>query len=367
MTLKTQPVTVSVGPQHPSTHGVFRMIMTLDGETVVGLEPVFGYLHRSIEKLAEGRSYTQCIPLTDRLDYFSSMSNNLAYVMAVEKLAGVAVPERAQYLRVIMAELTRLASHLGAVGFFLNDCGAFFTPLLYMFREREKILDIFEMTCGARMTCNYMRVGGVSQDVPEELMPSLNRFVEEMPHYIDEYEQLLTENEILLERAKGVGILPSALAINASASGPLLRGSGIRWDLRKADPYCVYDRLDFDVPTGTVGDCYDRYKVRIEEMRQSVRILRQAVEQLPAGEVRTKTALFIRPPVGEAYAHVEAPKGELGFYLVSDGSISPYRFKIRSPSFINLTALRDMVIGGKIADAIITLGSIDIVLGEVDR
>jgi NADH-quinone oxidoreductase subunit D len=343
------------------------MVLTLDGETVVDLVPHFGYLHRGTEKLAEGRTYLQCTPLTDRLDYFAAMSNNLAYVLAVEKLAGIPVPERAEYIRVIMAELSRLASHLGAVGFFLNELGAFFTPLLYTFRERERILDLFEMACGARMTLNYMRPGGVAKDVPEEFVPALAHFVEIMPRYIDEYEQLLTGNEILLARTKGVGILPPELAINSSASGPVLRGSGIQWDLRRADPYSIYDRFQFEIPTGAQGDAFDRFIVRINEMRQSVRILKQALEQLPKGEVRTPTPTFLRPPAGEAYAHVEAPKGELGFYLVSDGSISPYRFKIRSPSFINLTALKEMVVGWKVADCIIIFGSIDIVMGEVDR
>ncbi len=367
MALRTEPLVINMGPQHPSTHGVFRMRVTFDGEVIVDMEPVFGYLHRGIEKLAEGRTYTQNIPFTDRLDYLASMTGNQAYVLAVEKLAGIPVPERAEYLRVIMAELMRISSHLMAVGFFLNDLGAFFTPLLYMFREREKILDLFEMVCGQRLTYNYMRIGGVSQDVPEEFLSPLKKFVFEMPHFIDEYDQLLKENEIVLARAKGVGVLPRELAINASASGPVLRGSGVKWDIRKADPYSIYDRFDFDIPTGEVGDCYDRYRVRIEEMRQSVRILKQAIEQLPEGEVRTEVPYLLRPPVGEAYGHIETPRGELGFYLVSDNSIAPYRFKVRSPTLINMTTLREMIIGWKLADAIITFGSIDICLGEVDR
>jgi NADH-quinone oxidoreductase subunit D len=343
------------------------MRATLDGEVIVDLEPVFGYLHRGIEKLAEERTYTGVIPLTDRLDYLASMSNNLAYCLAVEKLAQIPVPERAQYLRVIMAELQRIASHLIAVGSFLNDCGAFMTPILYMIREREKILDLFEMVSGQRLTYNYMRVGGVSQDIPDEFLPALKKFIKVMPTFIDEYDQLLSENEILLARTKGVGILPEELAINVSAAGPVLRGSGVRWDIRKADPYSLYDRFRFDIPIGSIGDCYDRYRVRIQEMRQSVRILRQALEQLPTGEVRGEVPHLLHPPVGEAYAHIEAPKGELGFYLVSDNSIAPYRCHIRAPSLINLTALRDMIIGWKVADAIIIFGSIDICMGEVDR
>ena len=367
MAIKTEPFVVNFGPQHPSTHGVFRMRMTLDGEVVVDVEPVFGYLHRGIEKLAEGRTYTQDIPFTDRMDYLASMTNNFAYVLAAEKLAGVTVPERAEYLRVIMAELQRIASHIIAVGTFLNDCGAFVTPFMYMMREREKILDLFDMVCGQRLTYNYMRIGGVSHDIPEEFMPALDKFIREMPGFIDEYDQLLAENEILLARAKGVGILPKELAINISASGPVLRASGVNWDIRKVDPYSVYDRFEFDIPLGSAGDSYDRYRVRVQEMRQSVRIIRQAMEQLPEGEVWNRMPLRLRPPAGEAYAHIEGPRGELGFYLVSDHSATPYRFHVRAPTLINLTALRDMIIGWKVADAIIIFGSIDICMGEVDR
>ncbi len=367
MALRTEPVAINMGPQHPSTHGVFRMRVTFDGEVVVDLEPVLGYLHRGVEKLAEGRTYTQNIPFTDRMDYQTALTNNLAYVLAVEKLAGIEIPERAEYLRVITAEMMRISSHLVGVGAFLNDLGAFFTPFMYMFREREKLNDLFEMLCGQRLTYNYMRIGGVSHDIPEEFLPALKKFVADMPHFIDEYERLLKENEIVLVRSKGVGILPKDKAINASASGPVLRGSGVKWDVRKADPYGIYDRFDFDIPVGEVGDNYDRYRVRIGEMNQSVRILEQAIKQLPEGPVRARVPQLIRPPKGEAYGHIEGPKGELGFYLVSDGSIAPYRFHVRPPTLINLTALRDMVIGWKLADAIITFGSIDICMGEVDR
>jgi NADH-quinone oxidoreductase subunit D len=367
ITLPTEPFAVNIGPAHPSTHGVFRMLTTLDGEVILNMEPIFGYLHRGIEKLAEERTYGGCVPLTDRLDYLASMSNNLAYVLAVEKLAGIAVPERAEYIRVIMAELQRIASHLIAVGAFLNDCGAFMTPILYMLREREKILDLFDMVCGQRLTYNYMRVGGVSQDIPEEFAPALKKFLKEMPGLINEYEWLLKENEILLARAKGVGILTREMAINISASGPVLRASGVKWDIRKADPYSIYDRFQFDIPTGKAGDCYDRYRVRVEEMRQSLRILEQALKDLPGGEVRSEVPHLIRPPAGEAYSHIEAPRGELGFYLVSDGSIAPYRFHVRAPTLINLTALNDMMRGWKVADLILIFGSIDICLAEVDR
>jgi NADH-quinone oxidoreductase subunit D len=253
------------------------------------------------------------------------------------------------------------------VGFFLNDLGAMMTPVLYMWREREKIMDLFDMLCGQRLTYNYMRIGGVSQDLPEEFLPALNRFIAEMPAFIDEYEQLLTQNEILLARTKGVGVLPRDLAINIGASGPVLRASGVQWDIRRADPYSIYDRFDFDIPTYNDGDCYDRYMIKIQEMRQSVRILEQAVAQLPEGEICADVPKLVRPPVGEAYGHIEAPKGELGFYIVSDNSIAPYRVHIRPTELINLTALRDMCIGWKVADLIITFGSIDVCLGEIDR
>jgi NADH-quinone oxidoreductase subunit D len=367
MTIKTEPFVLNMGPVHPSTHGVFRMRATLDGEVIVDIEPVFGYLHRGIEKLAEERTYTGIIPLTDRLDYLASMSNNLAYCLAVEKLAGIEVPERAEYLRVILAELQRVAAYLVAVGVFLNECGAFFTPFLYMFREREKVVDLFEMVSGQRLLYNYMRVGGFNQDVPDEFLPALDKFLDQIPRFIDEYERLLKENEILLARSKGVGILSKELAVNAGISGPVLRASGVKWDIRKADPYSVYDRFDFEIPTGEVGDCYDRYRVRVEEMQQSLRIIKQARDQIPSGPVKSSVPRLIHPPAGEAYASIDTPKGELGFYLVSDNSIAPYRCHIRPTSLMNLTALREMTIGWKIQDLVIIFGSIDICLGEVDR
>lgn len=367
MTFKTEPFVINAGPQHPSTHGVFRMRFTLDGEVIQDVEPVFGYLHRGIEKLAEGLNYSQDIVFTDRMDYLTAMSNNQAYVMAVEKLAGIQVPERAEYLRVIMTELMRIASHLMTVGFILNEMGAFMTPLLYMFREREKILDLFEMVCGQRLTYSYMRIGGLSQDVPAEFFVALKTLIDSMPGFIDEYDQLLAENEILLARTKNIGTLTREAAINYSISGPVLRASGVKWDIRKADPYSIYDRFTFDVPVGTAGDVFDRYRMRIEEMRQSVKIVKQAMENIPQGEIQTKLPRVLRPPKGEAYGHIEAPKGELGFYLVSDGSTNPYRFHVRPPSLINLTALRSLLIGVKIADAMVTLGSIDICMGEIDR
>ena len=367
MTIKTEPVTINLGPQHPSTHGVFRLRVTFDGEVVLDVEPVFGYLHRGSEKLAESRTYVQIVTLTDRMDYVASMSNNLAYVRAVEKLADIEVPERAQYIRVISAELQRIASHMMATGFLLNDLGAFATPLMYCFRERERILDLFEMLCGARITLSYMRPGGILQDAPEDFWPALDRIVEDLPKSIDELEDLITNNEIVLTRTRGVGTLTAEQAIDYSVSGPILRAAGVEWDLRKADPYEIYDRVEFDVPIGVDGDNFDRYTVRVQEMRESVRIIKQCIEQIPDGPVRAYAPFFIRAPDGDAYASVEGPKGELGFYLVSDGGISPYRCKVRAPSFINLTPLREMLVGGKMGDLITTFGSIDIVLGEVDR
>jgi NADH-quinone oxidoreductase subunit D len=365
--LRTPPYVVNIGPQHPSTHGVFRIRATMDGEYIVDAEMVLGYLHRSIEKLAEERTFTQNIPFTDRMDYLAAMTSNLAYCLAAEKLAGIEVPERASYLRVIFAELQRIASHSMANGTFVNDCGAWQTPLMYMFRERERILDMFEMTCGARLTTNYMRIGGVSFDVPDEWYPAMRSFLKDMPQRIADYEELLLENEILLARSRDVGVLKADVAINASTSGPMLRGCGIAWDVRKADPYCLYERFDFDIPVGHNGDCYDRFIVRLEEIRQSIRIIEQAFEALPGGPVNIPLPVALRPEPGEAYARIESPKGELGFYLVSDGGPAPYRYHVRSPSYINLTVLRDMVVGHPISDAIVTLGSIDINVGEIDR
>ena len=365
--IKTEPLIVNIGPQHPSTHGVFRMRVHLDGEVITDAEMVVGYLHRSMEKLAEERTWTQNIPFTDRMDYLAAMTGNLSYCIAVEKLAGIEVPERAQYLRVIFAELQRIASHAMANGTFVNDCGAWQTPLFYMFREREKILDLFEMACGARLTLNYMRIGGVAFEPPDEFWPQLQTLVDELPDRIEEYERLLLDNEILLMRSRNVGVLSPELAINASVSGPMLRGSGIAWDIRKANPYCVYDRVDFDIPVGNVGDCYDRFVVRMEEVRQSLRIIKQAIAQLPAGSYGATVPLSLRPPVGELYSAIESPKGELGFYLVSDGGPTPFRWHVRAPSLINLSPLKEMVTGQSVADAIVTLGSIDINVGEIDR
>ena len=360
---------VSMGPHHPSTHGVFRMNVVLDGETVVKLTPVFGYLHRNHEKIAEKNSYLASIPYTDRLDYICSMTNNWAYVLSVEKLAGLLVPERAEYIRVLVAELTRLFNHACLAGFLLQDMGALGTPLMYAFREREKILDLFEALTGSRMMCNYLRFGGCRCDLPPGWLEQAAAVTAAFDSFLDQFEALLNENEILRARSEGVGVLPRALAINAGVTGPGLRASGVNYDLRKVDHYGIYSRFHFRVPLGQRGDVFDRYMVRILEMRESLSILQQALRDIPAGVIMDpKTKLRnLRPKPGEAYGRIESPKGELGFYLISDGGPTPYRFRIRPPSLINLTVLEDMCLGHAIADVVIILGSIDIVLGEVDR
>jgi NADH-quinone oxidoreductase subunit D len=365
----TQLLEVSMGPQHPSTHGVFRMDVVLDGEQVVKLKPIFGYLHRNHEKIAENETYLGSMPYTDRLDYFCSITNNWAYALAVEKLAGIQVPERAEYLRVITGELTRLQNHASLVGFLMQDMGASGTPLMYAFREREKILDLFEALTGARMMCNYMRFGGCRVDLPAGWLAQARQVVEAFPRFLDELESLLTSNEILMARTQGVGLLSKELAINAGITGPMLRACGVDYDLRKVDKYGIYDRFSFRIPLGDHGDVYDRYMIRLLEMRESVKILQQAMRDLPEGpftDPKTKVRNF-RPKPGEVYGRIEAPKGELGFYLISDGSPNPYRYRVRPPSLINLTVLEDMCLGQNVADVVIILGSVDIVMGEVDR
>jgi NADH-quinone oxidoreductase subunit D len=360
---------ISMGPHHPSTHGVFRMDVRLEGEKVVRLKPVFGYLHRNHEKIAEHGAYLSAIPYTDRLDYLCSMTNNWGYVLAVEKLAGLAVPERAEYIRVIVAELTRFQNHAGLVGFLLQDMGASGTPLMYAFREREKVLDLFESLSGARMMCNYMRFGGVRVDCTPAWLDEVRHLLPALPRFVDEFENLLRANEILMARTQGTGVLPRELAINAGVTGPMLRASGVNYDIRKVDKYGVYDRFDFRIPLGDHGDVYDRYMMRILEMRESVRILEQALRGIPDGPIMDpKTRLRgLRPKAGEAYGRIESPKGELGFFLISDSTTNPYRYRVRPPSMINLTILEDMCLGQNIADVVVTLGSVDIVLGEVDR
>jgi NADH-quinone oxidoreductase subunit D len=360
---------VSMGPHHPSTHGVFRMDVVLDGETVVKLKPVFGYLHRNHEQIAEGTTYLSSIPYTDRLDYICSMTNNWAYVLSVEKLAGLQVPERAEYIRVIVGELTRLINHSALVGFLLQDMGALGTPLMYAFREREKILDLFESLTGARMMFNYMRFGGLRCELPPGWLDGVKKVVAGFPRFLDEFEALIGGNEIMVARSQGVGVLSRELAINASITGPMLRASGVGYDIRKVDKYGIYDRFNFRVPVGDHGDVYDRYMIRILEMRESVGILEQALAQIPEGPIMDPKAKLrgFRPKAGEAYGRIECPKGELGFYLISDGSPNPYRYRVRPPSLINLTILEDLCLGHNVADVVIILGSVDIVLGEVDR
>ena len=360
---------ISMGPQHPSTHGVFRMDVVLDGEKVVKLKPVFGYLHRNHEKIGEGTSYLGSMPYTDRLDYFCSMTNNWAYALTVEKLAGLQVPERAEYLRVILAELTRLQNHASLCGFLTQDMGASGTPLMYAFREREKILDLFEAISGARMMCNFMRFGGLRCDAPVGWLDQVKQVVDAFPGFLDEFEALLTGNEILMSRTQHVGVLSRELAISAGITGPMLRASGVNYDLRKVDKYGIYDRFEFKVPLGDHGDVYDRYMMRVLEMRESVKILQQALPQIPEGSIVDPKAKLrgFRPKAGEAYGRIEGPKGELGFYLISDGSPNPYRYRVRPPSFVNLTILEDLCLGHTVGDIIIILGSVDIVLGEVDR
>ncbi len=369
--IHTERIVVNMGPQHPSTHGVFRMIVALDGETIVGLEPEVGYLHRNHEKLGERNTWLGNIPFTDRLDYLSSMSNNFGYVLAVEKLLGDKgkPPERAEYLRVIMAEFTRIVNHMWAIGFLLNDLGAFFTPALYAIEERELILDLFEAAAGSRMMCNYMRFGGVVRDVDEDWLRKARDIVfNRLDRKVDEFDEYLTGNEILMARCVGVGLLSAEDAIALSACGPMLRASGVPYDLRRARPYSIYDRFEFDVVTDDGCDVYARYKVRLGEIRQSIRILKQALDQIPEGPIMNgKPAYVTRVQKGEAYGAVEGPKGELGFYVVSDGSDNPWRYHVRAPSYINLNTLEHMTIGYKVADSVVILGAIDIVLGETDR
>ena len=360
---------VAMGPHHPSTHGVFRMDVALDGERVVKLKPVFGYLHRNHEKIGEGSSYLASMPFTDRLDYMCPMTNNWAYALAVETLTGQEVPERAQYLRVIVGELTRVVNHASAIGFLIQEMGASGTPLMYAFKEREKILDLFEALTGARMMVNYMRFGGCRVDATPAWLAAVRKVLDGLPQFADEFENLLCGNEILMARCQGVGILRPELAVNAGITGPMLRASGVNYDIRKVDKYGIYDRFKFRVPLGDHGDVYDRFMIRLLEMRESFSIIDQALKDIPTGPVMDPKAKIrgFRPKPGEAYGRIEAPKGELGFYLISDGSPNPYRYRIRPPSLINLTVLEDMCLGSNVADVVLIFGSVDIVLGEVDR
>ncbi|MBC7875554.1 MAG: NADH-quinone oxidoreductase subunit D [Anaerolineales bacterium] len=367
--LKTDHIVVNMGPHHPSTHGVLRVALTLDGETIVGLKPVMGYLHRNHDKIGERNTYLQIIPYTDRLDYFNSMSNNFGYAITVEKLMKIAVAERAEYIRVIMAELTRIQNHLVFAGTLLNDLGAMYTPSIYAFEERELILDIFEEVSGARMMCNYFRFGGVVRDIPDHVMQKIKDLVfERLPAKTDEMERFLNENEILVARLKGVHVLSAEDAVRYSVTGPVLRAAGVPYDIRRADPYSVYDRFDFDVAVRYNCDMLDNYLIRFDEIRQSIRILEQAIKQIPQGPINSqKPAYQVRVPAGEAYGRVESPKGELGFYIISNGKPNPWRYHVRPASFVNMTALEKMCLGTKIADFIALLGMLDIVMGELDR
>jgi NADH-quinone oxidoreductase subunit D len=360
-----------MGPQHPSTHGVLRLELELEGELIINVKPHIGYLHRCFEKHAEAMTYPQVIPYTDRMDYLASMYNEFGYAVAVEKLLGIKVPDRVEYIRVIMGELQRIASHLVALGTYGADIGAV-TPFLFCFRDREKILSLFEMTCGARLLYNYIWVGGLSHDLHHDFLRLTKDFVDYFKPKIKELNDLLSFNKIFIERTANVGILPLDTAINYGITGPMLRASGLKWDLRKDDPYSIYDRFDFDIPVGdgrmgTVGDSWDRYYVRILEMEQSLRIIDQAVAQIPEGDVTSAIPKRIKPVVGQVYSRVENPRGELGYFIISNGSVNPFRVKVRGPSFVNLAVINELCKGHLVADVITILGSIDIVLGEVDR
>jgi NADH-quinone oxidoreductase subunit D len=390
---KSETMVLSMGPQHPSTHGVLRVVLELDGETVVRARPDIGYLHTGMEKLAESKTYAQVLPITDRMDYLAPMSNNLGYILAVEKLCGIQdeIPPRAQFIRVIIVELNRIASHLVWLGTHAMDIGAM-TVFLYCFREREQILNFFEAVCGGRLTTSYFRVGGLPSELPRDLIPRIRKFIKEFPDRVDEYEGLLTKNPIWLRRTRGVAPISREDAIALGLTGPLLRACGVEYDIRKKEPYCGYEKFDFKVPTRTEGDIYARYLCRVEELRQSREIVAQAIEGLPGGPIRANCPKYvlpdrnkmktemealihhykiitegIKPPVGEVYQAIEAPKGELGYYLVSDGGPKPFRWHVRGPSFVNLQSLAKMCEGRLIADVVATIGSLDIVLGEIDR
>ncbi|RJP30427.1 MAG: NADH dehydrogenase (quinone) subunit D [Candidatus Omnitrophota bacterium] len=389
--LNNDHMVLNMGPQHPSTHGVLRLVIELDGEEIVDVIPDIGYLHRGMEKLAEAKGYHRFIPFTDRLDYLAPMSNNTGLVLTVEKLIGIEAPPRAQYLRVILCELARISSHLLWLGTSALDIGAM-SVFLYTFRERETIYDIFEEVCGARFTVSYMRVGGVSVDVPPHFVKMVQTFIDDFGAKIEEYATLLTDNKIWRLRTEGIGVISGERAVEYGMTGPCLRGSGVDVDLRRDNPYLVYDELDFNVPLGENGDTFDRYLVRMEEMRQSRRIIRQALKKLPGGLIKVEDnkvsfpkrstiensmeALIhhfllssdgVKAPAGEVYMSIEAPKGELGFYAVGDGSPYPKRMRIRSPSFVNLSALPEMSRGHMIADVVAIIGTIDLVLGDCDR
>jgi NADH-quinone oxidoreductase subunit D len=364
--LDASELVINMGPQHPSTHGVLRVILKLDGEKVIGTDCVIGYLHRGVEKIAENRTYAMFNPYVDRMDYVAAVSNGLGYCLAVEKLANLVVPPRAQVVRVILTELNRLASHLIWLGTHALDIGAI-TPLFYNLREREDILRIFENYCGARLTTHAFRIGGLQYELYDGFEEEVLAFCRTFPARVDEYERLLTSNPIWMDRTRGVGVLNAEDCKAYGVTGPVLRAAGVKWDVRKAQPYSGYEQYDFEIPTGTRGDTYDRYLVRIQEMRQSTRIIEQAVKNIPDGPILGKVPKVLKPPVGEVYVSVEAPKGELGYFIVSDGTINPYRVRVRPPSFVNLQSLDKMARGSLVADVVAIIGTLDIVLGEVDR
>ena len=357
---------INMGPQHPSTHGVFRLLIWVDGERIVRSEPHIGYLHRGSEKLSEDEQYGQVITLFDRLDYVANLNGELAFCLAVEKLMDIEVPDRAQYIRTILCELNRISSHMLFYGVYGLDAGAM-TPILYGFRERERIQSLFESVTGARMMHNYIRVGGVNEELPEDFGERMRRLTDQLKQGIEECDDLLSQNEMFLARTKGIGTISGEDAIDFGVTGPSLRASGVLEDVRISEPYGIYDRFEFGIPVGTYGDCWDRYYVRVEEMRQSLSIIDQAMKQMEPGEITAKVRRIARPPKGEVYFRTESPRGDFGVFLVSDGSDKPYRVKVRAPSFCNLQALQHMLRDAYLADAVIILGSIDIILGEVDR
>ncbi len=357
---------VNMGPQHPSTHGVFRVVIWVDGERIVRAEPHIGYLHRGSEKLCEGELYSQIITLFDRLDYVGNLNCELAFVLAAEKLMGIEVPERAEYIRVILSELNRIASHMLFYGVYGLDVGAM-TPVLYGFRERERIQALFESVTGARMMHNYFRIGGIKEDLPDDFDQRMKRLTEQLNRGIAECDELLSQNEMFLARTKGIGAIGAQDALDYGMTGPGLRATGVPEDVRISEPYSIYDRFDFGIPVGTYGDCWDRYYVRVEEMRQSMRIIEQAMAQMEPGPIMANVRRIARPPKGEVYVRTESPRGDFAVFLVSDGSDKPYRVKVRAPSFANLQAFQHLLRDAYVADAVVILGSIDIILGEVDR
>ena len=365
--LKTEELTINFGPQHPSMHGVLFMEVTIDGEIITSADPIIGYLHRSMEKIFEYRTYAQCTSIIDRADYMAAFFNEMAFIYPVEKLMEIDVPERAEYLRVILMELNRIASHLLFFGGYSMDLGAI-SPFFYCWREREKINDIFELAAGYRLHPNYFRIGGVKEDVPEEVLEQTSTFCGEFEGWLEEYNSVFTGNEIFHMRTRNIGKMTPEWAIDLGMTGPLLRATGFEWDIRRGDPYSIYDKFDFEIPVGTNGDCFDAYWIRMAEMEQSLRIVQQALSSIPDGRVMAKgVPLNVKPPKGEAYARIESPRGELGVYIVSDGTGKPYRAKLRAPSFVNLAAVPDLWQGALLADAIALLGIFEPVMGEVDR